>query len=630
MAELNLDILGTSGLYRTGGYILEEFLRQLKGPKGLELLKEFTHNNPQAGAIRSLLHSLVRQVTWDVTSAEECLDHAASERAELLVRTSMDDMEHSWHDYIAESLSMVEYGFAPFEIVYKMRRGPGGPKMVESKFDDGMIGWRKVELRSQDSIERWEFDPDTFDLKGMWQRDNYVSRYVYIPIERLIHFRTEKFKNNPEGRSLFRNAIIPYLRLKHIEDIEAIGIERDLTGLPTMEVPADMLHPNAPAEKKQLRREVERIMGAIKSNERGFALLPASKNMDGTDTGWLFRLMASPGQRAIDIVKVKDSYKTDILQVFLAQFLQMGVQSNAVGSFAQHDSATNLFGLALGSMLDNLEETINRQQVDPLLEINNFAPQDYCSLKHGDVETPDLEKLGGYLRELFTAGFVGPNSEKLKQKLYDFAGLPYEPAEEMSDASQTPQGVKTADQLIAEVMGGNAPGAAGQGVAPAGGVKTADQLIAEVMPNGVPSANQAQPGAAPSPAMPAVPGTPGAPAVDGAALTADTAKVADTAMNGAQLSGMLAVVSAVADGTIPRDSGIAQLQIGFRLSVEDATKVMGSAGAGFTPTAPPAPVFGGGGGKPGGAPPFGGKPAAPAGGPVKSADDLIAEATKPK
>ena len=611
MAELNFDILGTSGLYRTGGYVLEEFMRQLKGPRGLELLKEFTHNNPQAGAIRSLLHSLVRQVQWNVEQAKEPVDLAQAERSAMLLETARDDMEHTWHDFIAEALSMVEFGHAELEVIYKMRRGCDDVKMLNSKYEDGLIGWRKMELRSQDSIERWEFDKDTFDLKGMWQRDNYVSRYVFIPIERLVHFRTEKFKNNPEGRSLFRNAIIPYLRLKHIEDVEAIGIERDLTGLPTMEVPSDILHPNAPSDKKALRVAIERMLGAVKNNERGFALVPSSKNPDGTDSGWLFKLMASPGQRALDITKVKDSFKTDILQVFLAQFMQMGVQSNAVGSFAQHDSATNLFGLALGALLDNMEETINRGPVDNLMELNSFNPKDYAHFKRGDVETPDLEKLGNLLEKLFVVGFVGPESEKLKQKIYDLANLPYEAK---SEAAQQPGGVKTADQLIEEHLPTGLPGAAEQGVASgeSGGLKTADQLVAEHLPGGLPSAQGAQPGApvAGAPTNTATP--PGAsPAVAGAAVPADT-KLADTAMNGAQLAGMLAVVQAVTEGTIPRDSGIAQLQIGFRLSVEDAERVMGSAGAGFKPT-PAAPVAG----------PFGGPK--PPGAPAKGADDIVGE-----
>ncbi len=624
--QLYLDILGTSGLRRTGGYVLEEFLRQLKGPKGMELLKEFTHNNPQAGAIRALLYSLARQVSWDVIPNEKPKTPEGSDRAVYLIETAKDDMEHSWNDYIAEQLSMSEFGHAEFEIIYKMRRGPGGPAMVESKYDDGMIGWRRVELRSQDSIERWEFDPNTFDLKGFWQRDNYVSRYVFIPIDRCVHFRTEKYKNNPEGRSLFRNAVIPYLRLKNIEDIEAVGIERDLTGLPTMEMPIEFLSPTASQDMKAVRLQIERLMGGIKSNERAFALVPASKNSEGKDTGWKFSLMASPGQRTIDIVKVKDSYKTDILQVFLAQFIQMGVQSNAVGSFAQADSATNMFGLAFGALLDNQEETMNRQQIDPLLGLNSVEAGDYCKLKHGDVETPDLVKLGGYVRELFNAGFVGPQAEKLKQKLYEFAGLPYEPQEQQSQAAANGE-VKTADQLIAEVMGGSQQGDDQAQATPMtstpGGLKTADQLIAEVMPNGAPGALNSGADPSGSPAM----GSGATPVVTPAA-TGDGQTLQDTAMNGSQITSLLEVITQVATQQISRESGLAVLQLAFRLSPKDAISVLGPQD--FKPDASQAPAAPGGfGAKPPGqgGPPHG---TAPHAGGIKTADEMVAEVTKPK
>jgi hypothetical protein len=256
-----------------------------------------------------------------------------------------------------------------------------------------------------------------------------------------------------------------------------------------------------------------------------------------------------------------------------------------------------------------MEETINRGPVDNLMELNCFDPRNFAHFKRGDVETPDLEKLGTLLEKLFLVGFVGPESEKLKQKIYDLANLPYEAK---SEAAQTAEGVKTADQLIAEHLPTGLPGAAEQGGAPGerGGVKTADQLVAEHLPGGLPSA-QAQPGAPAAGAPTNTTTPPGAsPAVAGVAVPADT-KLADTAMNGAQLAGMLAVVQAVTEGTIPRDSGIAQLQIGFRLSVEDAEKVMGSAGAGFKPT-PAAPTT-----------PFGGPK--PPGAPTKGADDIVGE-----
>lgn len=470
--EVNFDVLGTSGLRRSGGYILEEFLRQLKGPKGLELLREFTTNNPQAGAIRTLIHSLVRQVSWTAESPKEATDLMQADKATMLVDTSMGDMEHSWHDFIAEALSMTEFGFAPMAPSYKMRRGAVacGSPILRSKFNDGLVAWRSIDLRAQDSLERWEFDPNTHELKGMWQRDNYVSSYVFIPIERLALFRTEKFKSNPEGRSLYRNSVIPYLRLKHIEDIEAIGVERDLTGLPTMQVPQHLLNPKATEQDRAIRAHIERVLGAVKRDQREYILLPAELNTEGKPTGYKFALQASPGQRQLDIVKIKDSYKTDILQTFLAQFLQMGVQSNAVGSFALASSSTNLFALALGALLDNIEETINRELVEPMCVFNGIDGENIPRIKHGDVETPPLNEIAQYLQSLFTTGMLQP-SEKLRQRLYDFGGLPYEPASDIAAAGE----VKTADQLIQEVMNGGGVPAVG----PNGGVKTADQLIAE-------------------------------------------------------------------------------------------------------------------------------------------------------
>jgi len=62
-------------------------------------------------------------------------------------------------------------------------------------------------------------------------------------------------------------------------------------------------------------------------------------------------------------------------------------------------------------------------------------------------------------------------------------------------------------------------------------------------------------------------------------------KVADTALNGAQVTAASQIVEKVANGLLPRDSGISQLVFFFQLSQEQAEAVMGAAGTdGFTPT----------------------------------------------
>lgn len=60
----------------------------------------------------------------------------------------------------------------------------------------------------------------------------------------------------------------------------------------------------------------------------------------------------------------------------------------------------------------------------------------------------------------------------------------------------------------------------------------------------------------------------------------------ETVLNGAQVTAATAIVSQVAAGEIPRDAGVAQLEILFNLKREEAERMMGSAGTTFKPTQP--------------------------------------------
>ena len=64
------------------------------------------------------------------------------------------------------------------------------------------------------------------------------------------------------------------------------------------------------------------------------------------------------------------------------------------------------------------------------------------------------------------------------------------------------------------------------------------------------------------------------------------APLAATALNGAQVQAAAEIVQAVAEGALPRDSGVAMLIKFFQLSPADAEEIMGSVGKGFTPAEP--------------------------------------------
>jgi hypothetical protein len=53
-------------------------------------------------------------------------------------------------------------------------------------------------------------------------------------------FRTKSRKGSPEGKSILRNAYRSWYFKRRIQEIEGIGIERDLAGFPTLTAPEGM------------------------------------------------------------------------------------------------------------------------------------------------------------------------------------------------------------------------------------------------------------------------------------------------------------------------------------------------------------------------------------------------------
>lgn len=151
------DELGRIGQKKYAGVFYEEFLPELQGRRGAEAYEEMANNDDIIGAILFAIEMLIRQVEWNVEPrGSERIDQEAAD----FVRSCMDDMEQSWQDTLSEILSFLTYGWSYHEIVYKRRMGKSKNVKLNSKYDDGLIGWRELPIRAQDTLWRWEYDKD--------------------------------------------------------------------------------------------------------------------------------------------------------------------------------------------------------------------------------------------------------------------------------------------------------------------------------------------------------------------------------------------------------------------------------------------------------------------------------------
>jgi hypothetical protein len=400
--------VGITGLLQTSGFIYEEFHPSLRGDKALQVYLEMVTNSPVVQGVLFAIDMLMRQVDWTVEAGGtspadiEAADH---------VQGCLDDMSQSWQDTLTEILSMLAYGFSYHEIVYKRRQG-GNPLEpgLHSRYDDGKIGWRKLPIRAQVTRWRWEFD-DSGGLKGMWQAPwglgggitsgTMLKRPVYIPIQKALLFRPRAHKQNPEGQSLLRAAYRPWYMSKRIEEIEAIGVERDLAGLPVARIPAEHI-----IAKDQTFENWKQIARNVRRNEQEALVLPSDKD-ENNNFLYDFSLLTTGGRRQIEMEPIVERYERRIAMTMLADFLfigQGGAGGRSGGSYALVSNRSSLFALALNAILGQICSVMNRYAIPRLLAMNGMELETLPQLRHADVDVPDIQFLGDVLLKLSQAG----------------------------------------------------------------------------------------------------------------------------------------------------------------------------------------------------------------------------------
>ena len=411
--------LGSTGLRRTGGYIDEEFLPQLRGRKAVQIYREMADNEPIVGALLFAIDRLLRQLEWRV---EPATSGASAQKDAEFLEQCMEDMSHTWDDLISEILTSVHYGWAFHEIVYKRRVGPWerDPKR-KSQYTDGKIGWRKIPIRAQETLLRWVFDEEG-GLQAMVQMAPPYYKLTVLPVEKCLLFRPNSVKGNPEGRSLLRNAYRPWYLKKRLEEIEAIGAERDLAGMPVGKLPAEYFKAAPGTDQAAMVDAFRKMVRSVRRDEQEGLLIPQAFDQDTKMPLFDFELLGSGGTRQFDTSSIIQRYEQRILMTVLADFILVGHQS--VGSYALHTDKSGLFRTAINSIAQSIADVFNRHAIPRLFAINGEKPEELPKIVPNDVDPPDLTQLGAFMGQMAQAGVVWFPDAELEKFIRDAARLP--------------------------------------------------------------------------------------------------------------------------------------------------------------------------------------------------------------
>lgn len=413
---------GNTGLKYHSGYVNEEWHDDLyrafgAGARGVRMYREMYDNEPQIGATFLLIQLIARKVKTWVEPSGDTLEHKLAAK---LCESALEDVQGGMSGLMANALSLLPYGWSWCEKVFKVCRGDHPSELFRSKFDDGKIRWRKLAIRAQESLDRWEFD-EHGDVTGMYQRAAPRYQLKFIPRSKSLHFRVLVDKNNPEGRSFLRPCYTSYHYKKNLQFAEAVGIYRDIAGYPVMEIPAGCLHPNATTEQKAVRELWEEVVTKVMADEMTGLVVPSELDDQGKPTGYKFRLVSSSGKNQAATDPIIKRYAAWIAMALMAQFIMLGM--NSVGSFALADSHTDMFGHGVGAVIDAVLDQLNDDAFPELCKLNGLPRNVSPIIRRGDVETPDLGKIGTFVAAMVSSGALVPD-DPLEDHLREVADLP--------------------------------------------------------------------------------------------------------------------------------------------------------------------------------------------------------------
>jgi hypothetical protein len=321
----------------------------------------------------------------------------------------MDDM--SWQGFIESVIPYLEYGFGVHEMVFRRRLKRNG-----SKFNDGLVGLRKLAPRSQDTIAGWLFSPDRQDLVGVQQTLRFVDNgaqyqnrtndqgYITIDREKFILFSASTNKNNPEGNSIYKNIYLAFKQLTLLQEQEMLGIAKDIQGILKITIPPRYLDVNASPEDKAVVAAFQRIIDNYNAGTQRGLLVPNMIDPDSKMPLFTYDLMESKGMAKYDTELVIRRLQTDILSALNVDILKLGADGG--GSFSLAEQKTSVLSIAIDYRLREIQQSLNQQLMRTIYELNGWDTASMAEFTYSDIEDVSMEEFSKAVQRIFSTNAI--------------------------------------------------------------------------------------------------------------------------------------------------------------------------------------------------------------------------------
>lgn len=341
------------------------------------------------------------------------------------------------------------YGFSCFEKVFT--------KINNGKYlNKYQYKLNKLAHRPQATLnycEPFKFSEDGRDVLGIWQNpdafqdNNGMSSFdwmknvdpmegaVFIDIKKVAMFNINGTESNPMGRSPLVACYKPFREKVVIENLEVVGVSKQLGGVLELKIPSMILQKAAmdPSSKEaSFLKQLMKDAANAHQGEQSFFILPSDVQVGGQEQYKMSLKGVDGSSSDTNTTVLINERKKVILDAFGAGFINLG--NEGVGSYALSDGKKSLHDTYIDRDIQCIEETFNENIIPQLLSLNGIYldDEDMPKLRAGKIEEVDLNAYSSAIQRMGAVGFIPRNKEVINHIL-NILGVDWELTNESPD-----------------------------------------------------------------------------------------------------------------------------------------------------------------------------------------------------
>jgi SPP1 gp7 family putative phage head morphogenesis protein len=391
--EVKVVEVGTPGTEIFGGYLAEEYLKELTGTDWADKVDMMRRSDANVRMVLNAIKLPLKSSPWTIVLREKS-DEAELQK-KLFEKILFEDLNKSFTQLVGEILTCLDFGYSIFDITHAVKTD----KELGTYNSLKSLGYR-----SQRTIDRWNLN-DARDLETVTQTAYGDEGGTYeLDARFLLYFAPEREGDNFEGISVLRACYGPWFRKNEFLKKLAIGIEK-------FAVPTAVLTVPEGTEGKPEMSAAKKALACYTSGQTNYLILPKGFELSFNNV-------------SVDVEKIRSAINAEnqeMVNSILASFLLLG--QNGSGSLALSGTLSDFFSQTVQYIADHISEQFDRKIFKPLVQMNFGHEKVLVDLKCDGLEHRANETWANMVSAFISSGAIKPD-EDLEVNLREKLNLP--------------------------------------------------------------------------------------------------------------------------------------------------------------------------------------------------------------